>query len=152
MHSTAEIRKSPNHPGSVTAYGSCCQYNHVSFDVIKQTGNFSHKADGGNDSACLSQHKPMLSHARYANVDNFLLTIFSSPKMHLLTLDPTTLFYWNISEMHNPHSQRCPSISEWASKITGDTGPPSTQTILSSIPTLTHSKATLSQTSVPTSK
>jgi hypothetical protein len=126
MHSTTKIRKSPNHPGSVTAYSSCHQYNRVSFDVIKQTSNFSCKANGGNDSACLSQHKPTLSHAQYANVDDFLLTIFSSPMMHLLTLDPTTLFYWNISEMHNPHSQQRPSISEWASKIMGDTGPPST--------------------------
>lgn len=94
----------------------------------------------------------MLSHARYATVDDFLLTMFSSHTMHLLTLDPTTLFYWNISEIHNPLSRRRPSISEWASKIPGDSGPPSTRTISSSIPALTHSKTTLSQPSVPTSK
>ena len=122
------------------------------FNAIKQTGDFSRKADGGNDSARLTQHKLMSSHARYVTVDDFPLTMFSSPTMHLLTLDPTTLFYWNISEIHNPLSQRRPSINEWASKITGDTRPPSMRTISSGIPALTHSKTTLSQPSVPTSK
>jgi hypothetical protein len=101
MHSTSKIKKGSR---SRSAYGSFINKTVFLFDAIKQTGDFSHKADGGNDSTRLTQHKPILSHAWYMTVNDFPLTIFSSPTMHLLTLDPTTLFYWNISKIHNPLS------------------------------------------------
>src|SRR6266850_3552989 len=43
--------------------------------------------------------------------------------VHLLTLDPTTLFYWNLSKMYGPSSE---PIDKWASNILKDARPAST--------------------------
>src|SRR6267142_3933199 len=64
--------------------------------------------------------------------------------VHLLTLDPTTLFYWNLSKMYGPSSE---PIDKWASNIPKDTRLASMRTISSVVPSLTHSKMTLLQPS-----
>ena len=64
--------------------------------------------------------------------------------VHLLTLDPTTLFYWNLSKMYGPSSE---PIDKWASNIPKDARLAGMQTISSVVPSLTHSKTTLSQPS-----
>src|SRR6266850_3355570 len=47
------------------------------------------------------------------------LLIHGMHHIFILMLDPTTLFYWNLSETRHPSLQHHPSINEWASGIPG---------------------------------
>src|SRR6266850_2331629 len=84
------------------------------------------------------------------------LLMHSMHHIFMLTLDPTTLFYWNLSETHHPSLQHRPLINKWASGIPGpeNARPPTIRTISSQPqpdPGLTRTMTMTTFTSAPLS-